>query len=73
MNTDEARAYIAEANRLRPFGLSWEIIAKMQGGKIRKASTSRANGRPCHRCGKPSGSVGLLPTCPKCLKTKEAA
>lgn len=72
MNLDEAKEYLETANLMRPLGLSWDIIARMQrSGKIRmNVAKIRAKGRPCHRCGKASGSVGLLPTCKKCQKTQ---
>ena len=67
---DETLALHKDALENRPLGLSWEQIAAMQkSGKLQlNPAKARAKGRPCVRCGKPSGSVGLLPQCKRCLK-----
>ena len=36
MSLEEAKAYQEQANRERPFGLSWEKLESMQGGKLKK-------------------------------------
>lgn len=67
---EETLAAHQDALENRPLGLSWEKIAQMQrSGKLKlNPQKLRAKGRPCVRCGKPSGSVGLLPQCKRCLK-----
>ena len=77
MTLKESKAHLEQAGIERPLGLTWDKIAAMQGGRMRfpKSMRSLANpararvtGRPCVKCGKPSGNVGLLPHCKKCLK-----
>jgi hypothetical protein len=67
---DETLALHRDALENRPLGLSWDKIAEMQkSGKLRSTPAKiKCKGRPCVRCGKPSGSVGLLPQCKRCLK-----
>lgn len=67
---DETLALHQDALENRPLGLSWEKIAEMQkSGKLWSTPEKiKGKGRPCVRCGKPSGSVGLLPQCKRCLR-----
>lgn len=71
MSVEEAKLYLEKRQEETCFGLSWEQIAAMQrSGKLKlNPAKARAKGRPCIRCGKPSGSVGLLPQCKRCLKS----
>lgn len=69
MTLEESKAHFAESCQNRPLGLSWAKIAEMQRSgplKMVNVQKQRAKGRPCARCGKPSGSVGLLPLCKRC-------
>lgn len=69
MNLEESRAYLAERAKHGSCGLTWEQIAQMQrSGPLKRLNVQRqrAKGRPCVTCGKPSGSVGLLPLCKRC-------
>jgi hypothetical protein len=70
MTVQESKLYLEKRMEETCFGYSWEQIAKMQrSGKLKlNPMKARAKGRPCVQCGKPSGSVGLLPQCKSCLK-----
>lgn len=75
MTLEEAKAYLEAANKDRTMGIGWDaIVALQQGGKsgackaFRNPRKAKIAGRPCVKCGKPSGSVGLLPICKKCNK-----
>lgn len=69
LSIEQAKAHLCASFDERPIGLSWDKIAEMQrSGPLKRLNVQkqRAKGRPCARCGKPSGSVGLMPLCKKC-------
>lgn len=75
MNLEESKAHLEQANEERMLGIGWDEITRLQSKgtsklarKLRNPRKAQIAGRPCVKCGKPSGNVGLLPHCKKCLK-----